>query len=132
MTDGTTPALTDVWNMLLAVIAREPLPLQVLIALLAIVALLMMIDGVRANLFRRKPEALAIIRDPHRNSVPYSVPQSKAPPRPMHAAKRTARRISKHKPTRPRINRVPPVFSHEYEEHAMQPSHVREEPPPQL
>jgi hypothetical protein len=132
MTDAAAPGLTDVWNMLLAVVAREPVPLQVLIALLAIVALLMMIDGVRANLLRRKPEALAIIRDPHRSSVPYSVPQSKAAPRPMHASKRTARRIKKHKATRPRINRVPPVLSHEYEERAMQPSHVREEPPSQL
>jgi hypothetical protein len=106
MTDAVSaPGLTEVWTLLVAVVGREPIQLQVALALVVILALLMLIDGVRANLMRRKPQALAIVRSPHVKSVPYVVKTQAARPGRRLAVKTTPR-PSKLRPPRPVINRI--------------------------
>jgi hypothetical protein len=112
MTDAIpAPGVTDVWNLVLAVLARQPLPLGVLIVLGAIVVLLMAIDGIRANLKRRQPQTLHIVREdygpPRTGQVFAATDKTKALPMRAFQPKRPVKRLSPHKAPRPVINRIP-------------------------
>jgi hypothetical protein len=108
MTDAApAPALTDVWNLLLAVVGRQPIQLQVMIVLAALVVLIMIVDGVRANLFRRKPQDLLVVRKAYERPRALAAPDGKSPPTRAFKTKRNAPKRSPHKAPRPQINRVP-------------------------
>jgi hypothetical protein len=112
MTDASAaPGVTDVWNLVLAILERQPLPLRVLIVLGAIVVVLMAIDGIRANLKRRQPQTLHIVREdygpPRPSQVFAATDKTKAPPMRAFQPKRPVKRLSPHKAQRPAINRIP-------------------------
>ncbi len=106
MTD-VKPPLTDVWDLFIAAIGREPIQVKVLGALALILVALMCIDGICANLARKKPLALEIIREPHAKSVPYAIKAAAPRPGARLAVKKAAPRPSRHKPVRPGIRRFP-------------------------
>ena len=108
MTDAASAtSLTDVWNNFLAVAGRLPIELKVALALGGMLLLILIIDGIRANLIGRKPQALHIVRVPHGFIHPTQrgAAQGKAPPTQAFKVKRV-RKISRHKALRPSINRV--------------------------
>jgi hypothetical protein len=110
MTDAfAAPGLTDVWTLLVAVVGRGPIQLKVGIALVAILAALMVIDGIRANLARRKPQTIEILREPHARSVPFVVKTQTARPGQRRSLKAASARPSKFSAPRPPIRRVPPA-----------------------
>ena len=112
MTDAfAAPGLTDVWTLLVAVVGRGPIQLKVGIALVAILAGLMVIDGIRANLVRRKPQTIEILREPHARSVPFVVKTQTARPGQRRSLKAASVRPSKFSPPRPTIRRVPSAAS---------------------
>src|SRR5690348_10529725 len=80
MTDAATaPGLSDVWNLLLAVAARQPIQLRVLAVLGVLVALILIIDGIRANFRRTQPQALHITRTAYERPRPIAAPTPDAP-----------------------------------------------------
>jgi hypothetical protein len=106
MTDAVAaPGLTDVWTLLVAVVGRGPIQLKVGVALAAVLAILMVIDGIRANLVRRKPQTIEILRQPHVRAMPFAVKMQS--PRPRRSLKTARARPSKFSPPRPGIRRVP-------------------------
>jgi len=107
MTDtASAPGLTDVWNLLLSVVGRQPIQVQVMIVLGALVVLIVLIDGVRANLRRRKPQDLLVVREPYARPVQLAAPDPTSPAMRAFKVKRSARKLSPHKAPRPGINRV--------------------------
>jgi hypothetical protein len=83
------------------------------------------VDGIRANLKRRTPQALHIVREDYgapRASQVFAAADSKAKVPPMRAfqPKRPARKPSPHTAPRPTINRIP------RESAAYQPSEAEE------
>jgi len=108
MTDAAAaPDLTDVWNLFLAFFARQPTPLQVLSVLVALVALLMVIDGIRSNFFRRRQPAVEHNFSRPSVSAPHGVRMAAAPRKPMQTFKvKRVRKISRHKAPRPTIHRT--------------------------
>lgn len=130
MTDAAAaPGLTDVWNLVLAVAARQPIQLRVLAVLGVLVALILIIDGIRANFRRTQPQALHIARMPYERPRPAAAPVPGARRTLSFKAKRPVRKLSPHKAPRPSINRTLPIataFS------AAEPEAPREEPPQSL
>lgn len=107
MTDAASaPGLTDVWTLLVSVIGRQPIQLQVLIVLGVLVALILIIDGVRANLFRKKPQDLFVVRPAYERPRVLAAPDPKTPAMRAFKVKRRAAKPSPHKSPRPRINRI--------------------------
>lgn len=134
MTDAATaPGLTDLWNLFLSVAARQPIELRVLGVLAVLLALVLIVDGIRANVRREKPVALHIERLPHTPTRAVQVRAAPPKTRTLKAfkVKQPARKTKSFKPPRPGINRVSP----EEPRNTYQPSQgesVREEPEPPL
>jgi hypothetical protein len=110
MTDASAaPGLPDVWTLFVAVVGRGPIQLKVGIALAALLAILMVIDGIRANLARRKPQTIEILREPHVRAAPFTVKTQIPRPGQRRSLKAAALRPSKFSPPRPAMRRVPPA-----------------------
>src|SRR5690348_10624442 len=108
MTDANVaPGLTDVWTLFVSVVERQPIQIQVMIVLGALVALILIIDGVRANLFRKKPPDLVVVRKAYERPRALAAPDPTVPAMRSFKVKRTTVKRNPHKPMRPTINRVP-------------------------
>ena len=110
----------DVWKMALAVFSHQRIEVQILIGLLAAFAGLMLIEGLRANFFRRSAHAAAAIAEPEEQIVfiprepPQAIAPEIAPVQPFaarrlaiaHNPKRKSADVRRHKPMRPIIRRM--------------------------
>jgi hypothetical protein len=116
----------DVLDLALALVARESAPAQIFIFLMLAFALLMVLEGLRANFFpwrsvvprrdrrRLQPLAAALAEAPRREvSTPRDVPSSANLLRPKlltaRPVKRPTQGMRRQKPTRPQIKRMPPL-----------------------
>ena len=116
----------NVLDLLLALIGREPAPMQIFIYLMAAFAALMILEGLRANFFpwrsvvprrdkRRLQQVTAVLAEaPLREaSAPRDMSSNANPQRAKLALARPVKRptqgIRRQKPMRPQIRRMPPL-----------------------
>jgi hypothetical protein len=110
MTDAASaPTLNDVWNLFLVVADSEPIQLRVLCMLAVLVIVVLVIDGIRANLERAKPQSLHIFREGFEPTRTSSGSARRLAQRPiwLQKVKVTPKKLSPFKPARPAINRLP-------------------------
>ncbi len=117
MIDLAAPPADDLRELFLKVVAREPIQLEVFIVLVALVALLLMVDGIRANLARTPvrvptptevPAAVLLseLPAPEPEDRPESGSVTRAAFVPRRFTRKPYRRVSKFKPPRPFIRRM--------------------------
>jgi hypothetical protein len=106
MTDASSaPDLPAALSTVVASLASEPVGLKVALGLVVALVLLMIVDGLRANLVRKKPQGITILRDPHVRATPYAAKAEVPRARP----RRDQKGPSKFSAPRPQIRRLPPV-----------------------
>jgi hypothetical protein len=117
MTDAASAAgLGDVWNQFLAVAGRAPIEVKVGLALGGMLVLILVIDGIRANIFGpKKAQSLYIVREAHGAVRGPTTFAAKGLAVRANMPKKSVRKLSSHKAMRPGINRVPLDLSEGYE-----------------
>jgi hypothetical protein len=124
MTDAASaPTLNDVWNLFVVVADREPIQLRIFVVLVALVIVVLVIDGIRANLEKAKPQTLHVIREgfgPTR-APRGNMPRVTQPPTLVLRVKKAAKKPSPFKPARPLINRLPGGNSENSTEYHLRP-----------